>query len=303
MKALSPAFVELTQDALLKAYWYKPSLRFFLQQHKITESALAKWFPEQSKRDFILWLWPLLLKNEKGNAVILAMARSLSEMRDFPDLERREDTKSRISDAKCAISRLKNAVAEININIQETKDAERRRKQALAEQDRKLAAQETIEKLSNQLNCLMPKLGKSEGGYAFEKWFYELAVFFEMDARPSYKTESGRQIDGAITMDGTTFLIEAKFKNEKVGSPDIDIFMRKIESVADNTMGIFVSISGFNLASIKTASKDRTPMLLLDHSHIFGMILNGYMTLPQLIARVKRHAHQTGQSYLPVAEF
>ncbi len=99
-KRLSPVFVELTQDALLKAFWYKPSLRMFLQQHRISDRALAQWHADQSKRDFILWLWPQLVKDEKGQNAILGMARSLAEMKHFPDLERKEDTKIRIPEAR-----------------------------------------------------------------------------------------------------------------------------------------------------------------------------------------------------------
>ena len=95
-KRLSPVFIDLTLDALLKAFWYKPSLRLFLQQHRIAGSTLAQWHPDQSKRDFVMWLWPKLIASEKGQMAILEMARSLAEMKHFPDLERREDTKVRI---------------------------------------------------------------------------------------------------------------------------------------------------------------------------------------------------------------
>ena len=74
------AFIELTMDALLKAIWFKGSLRSFLLQHKIKESALAQWHADQTKRDFIQWLWPQLFKDEKGQNVILSMARSLAEI-------------------------------------------------------------------------------------------------------------------------------------------------------------------------------------------------------------------------------
>ncbi|MBI4667607.1 MAG: restriction endonuclease [Elusimicrobia bacterium] len=113
----------------------------------------------------------------------------------------------------------------------------------------------------------------------------------------------GRQIDGAITLEGTTFLLETKFTNELIGSPDIDTFMAKIESKADNTMGLFVSISGFTDGAKSAASKQRTPMLLLDHSHIYNLILPGVMTLPQVVSRIKRHASQTGSSYLEALKF
>ncbi len=104
-------------------------------------------------------------------------------------------------------------------------------------------------------------------------------------------------------MEGTTYLLETKFTKDQIGSPDIDTFMAKIVSKADNTMGLLVSISGFTEGAIHAASKERTPMLLLDHKHLFGLILRGIMTLPQVVSRIKRHASQTGSSYLGPEEF
>ncbi len=302
MKQLSPAFIELTQDALLKAFWYKPALRSFLQQHRIKENALAQWHADQTKRDFILWLWPQLFKSEKGQNALLSMAQSLAQMKHFPDLERKEDTKHLLPDAVEAIRRLRIAVAEINDSTQETKATEQRRKMAMEQTSARLAAQQSLEKLQLILNELTPQIGTQTGGYAFEKWFYDLAIYCELDARPGYKA-GGRQIDGAITIEGTTFLIETKLITKPIGSPDIDTFMAKIESKADNTMGLFISLSGFNDGAIRSASKARTPMLLLDHGHIFNIIMRGVMTLPQVVSRIKRHAHQTGSSYLNASEF
>lgn len=301
-KRLSPAFVELTQDALLKAFWFKPSLRLFLQQHNIAERALAQWHADQSKRDFVLWLWPQLVKDEKGQNAILSMARSLSEMKHFPDLERKEDTKVRIPEAREAVARLREAVLTINDTIRETKDAERRRKAAQEEMTARIAARQSLEKLQSRLTEITPQLGTQPGGYAFERWFYDLAIYFELDSRPGYHA-NGRQIDGALTIEGTTFLVETKFTDSPIGSPEIDTFMAKIESKADNTMGLFVSLSGFNDGAKRSASKQRTPMLLLDHGHIVNLILPGVMTLPQVVSRIKRHASQTGSSYLAASEF
>src|SRR5208282_2900686 len=126
------------------------------------------------------------------------------------------------------------------------------------------------ERTESESGPATPQLGTQPGGYAFERWFYDLAIYFELDSRPGY-TADGRQIDGAITIEGTTFLLETKFTKEPVGSPEIDTFMAKIESKVDNTMGLFVSISGFNDGAKQAASKQRTPMLLLDHSHIFNL--------------------------------
>lgn len=302
MKKLSPAFTELIYETLLKVFWHKPPLRLFLQQHGINDQALAQWHSDLSKRDFLTWLWPRLLKNEKGQNAILAMARSLAEMRHFVDLERKEDTRIMIPDARQAVARVREAVQGVNENIRETHEAARRRKQAQAEMASRLAAQQSLEKLQGRLTEITPELGTQSGGYAFERWLYDLAVFFELEARPGYQA-NGRQIDGALTVEGTTFLTETKFTNEPIGAPEIDVFMAKIESKADNTMGLLISLSGFTSGAIAAASKQRTPMLLLDHSHLFSLILRGVMTLPQVISRVKRHASQTGSSYLAVADF
>jgi restriction endonuclease Mrr len=301
-KRLSPAFIELTQDALLKAFWYKPSFRVFLQQHGISDNALAQWHGDQTKRDFMMWLWPRLVKDEKGQSAILAMARSLAEMKHFPDLERKEDTRIRIPEAKEAVRRLREVVIAINETIRETQETARRRKAAQEEMTIHTVARQSIEKLQNSLADIAVQLGTPTGGYAFERWFYDLAIYFELDSRPGYKTE-GRQIDGAITIEGTTFLIETKFTREPIDSPEIDTFMVKIESKADNTMGLFISMAGFSEGAKRTASKQRTPMLLLDHSHIYNLILQGVMTLPQVVSRIKRHASQTGSAYLAALEF
>ena len=301
-KKLSPIFVDLTQDTLLKVFWFKNSLRLFLQQQNIPNDILAQWHSDQTKRDFVTYVFTQLVNDEKGQNIILSIARSLADMKHFTDLERKEDSKIAIPEAKKAVARLREEVLAINESIRDTKEAELRRKAAQEQMVAHTVAQQSIEKLQDKLTGLMSQLGTQAGGYAFERWFYELAVFFELESRPGYKAD-GRQIDGAITIEGTTFLIEAKFTEKLIGSPDIDTFMAKIDSKADNTMGIMVSMSGFNDGAVHSASKHKTPMLLLDHGHIYNLILRGIMTLPQVVSRVKRHASQTGISFLAADKF
>lgn len=97
-------------------------------------------------------------------------------------------------------------------------------------------------------------------------------------------------------------MVELKFTATQVPSTDIDTFIRKVTTKADNTIGIFVSMSGFNLGAVKEASKDRTPIVLLDHQHIYHS-LSGIMSFPEIVERVRRHASQTGAAYLGIREF
>lgn len=230
----------------MKAFWRKKALRLFLKQHHISDKKLATWHQDESKREFLDRLFEdlLNLRDSKGHPVILKMARSLAEMRHFPDLENWEDSAEKISAAHTAAARLKSEVGKLNQQVQDKQEIERRKKAAREEREKTNNARQTLEKLAQHLNSLTSKQGTQEGGYAFEKWFYGLVNYFEITARPPYKT-NGRQIDGSLTLDGTTFLIETKFTNGQSGAPDIDIFMSKIVKKADNTMGIFVSMSGF----------------------------------------------------------
>ena len=56
-----------------------------------------------------------------------------------------------------------------------------------------------------------------------QDWFYDLMSFCEIEHRRPYVVR-GRQIDGSITLDGTTYLVELKFTEKQIGAPDVDTF-------------------------------------------------------------------------------
>jgi hypothetical protein len=174
-KRLSYVFVNLTQDALLKAFWRKAALRAFLQQHGISGTDLAQWYTDQTKRAYVEWLWSRLVETDRGQNAILDIARTLSEMRHFPDLEGKEDTKVRVPEAEKAIARLREAVRTVNEAIHETKQAEIRRQAALAESAARATTQQTLDRLQGRLVEITARLGTQPGGYDFESWFYDLA--------------------------------------------------------------------------------------------------------------------------------
>jgi hypothetical protein len=67
-------------------------------------------------------------------------------------------------------------------------------------------------------------------------------------------------------------------------------------------MGIMVSISGYSPVAKKEASGAKTPILLLDHGHIY-VVLGGIMGFADVIDRIRRHASQTGEAYLAANDF
>lgn len=229
---------------------------------------------------------------------------SLIEMSSFPALEKLEDSKLKIAAARAAISDLNPQMHKVIQYFSEESRREDRQKQEQLAHARKSAFYQKIDSLKTDLETLgREKLGTAEGGYAFEKWLYELFILFDIMARKSYREPGGRQIDMAITLDGNHYIIEAKFTKGQVSVSDIDSLYGKLRKLADGTKGIIISMSGFDSHSIKQASSDRTWILMMDYSHIYSLILNNAMELPDVIRRIHRNASQVGESFLALKDF
>lgn len=298
---LSPHLVELVSDAALKSYWRRKALQNFLRRCGIAESFFAGWSPDESKRELLDRLFPLLEKSEKGPDVIEKMAKTLAEQTAFPDLENWEDSGEKIRQATKAVEILRQYLKKRQEQEVSQREKEESRKRATIRQQEFLLKQSNLGKLSEKLNTLASRLGSQAAGYEFQDWFFDLLDHFEVTFRRPYSTD-GRQIDGSVTVDGTTYLIELKFTTNQADAPDVDTFYRKVHDKADNTMGIMVSISGYSAVAIRSASSARSPLLLLDHSHIY-CLLGGTLSFHDLISRVRRHSSQTGQAYLNAQDF
>lgn len=298
---ITPRLIELTYEAALKSYWRKNALRKFLRASHVAESFVSSWAGDESKREVLDRLFQKLQATDKGNAVIFQMARNLSEQTTFPDLRNWEDTSDKIQAAHKAVQELKSYLKQQDTTIKSEKDRKEAQEKARKEREKIQRALTDKSKLQQTLDAMNSKVGTQEGGYEFEGWFYELLDFSEIKNRKPYKTD-GRQIDGSLTLDGTTYLVELKFTKEQSGATDIDSLKAKVNKMADNTMGIMVSISGYSSVAISDASGSKTTLLIMDASHLY-LFLSGALKFSDIISRIRRHASQTGEAYLPTNKF
>ena len=298
---LTPHFTSLVYEACLKSFWRHRALARFLRQCSISQQFLQTWAPGETKRDVLDRLFLELPKSDRGRSALMRMAGFLIEQESFPDLENWEDSADKLEEARNAISKLRRYHSKQQKEIQLEKDKVAARKRFAEQQRQVTQSQQTLDRLDERLKALAQSLGEQKSGYKFEEWFYELLDFSEISNRKPY-VHKGRQIDGSLTVLGTTYLVELKFTQNQAGATDIDTFYKKITTKADNTMGVIVSISGYSSVAKREASGDRTPILLLDHSHLY-MVLGGIMGLEDVVDRVRRHASQTGEAYLAVDDF
>lgn len=191
---------------------------------------------------------------------------------------------------------LRAALSKMRDQVQSERERKEAQERFRAFQDEVHRSRQSVESLNARLNELASRLGSQQAGYDFQDWFYDLMDLFEVTNRRPYVV-AGRQIDGSITVSGTTYLVELKFTRTQADAPDIDSLLKKVTDKADNTMGIMVSISGYSSTAISEASGRRSPLLLLDHYHVY-LALGGATAFGELVDRVRRHASQTGESYL-----
>jgi len=298
---LTPYYVNLVYDACLKSFWRKKTLSKFLRQCGVADTFINGWDPQESKREFLDRLFAELPKSDRGQSGLLRMATFLMDQESFPDLQGWEDSAQKIKAAHDAVSKLRVHHSKQQDELQSEEEKLKAKQEFAKRQQEVTHSQQTLQELNDRLTELSSKLGSQEAGYKFQDWFYDLLDFSEIPNRKPY-VHNGRQIDGSLTISGTTYLVELKFTAEQAGAPDIDTFYKKVTSKADNTMGIMVSISGYSSVAREEASGNKTPLLLLDHGHIY-LILGGMMGLADVIERIRRHASQTGEAYLSVSDF
>ncbi|MEO5910633.1 MAG: hypothetical protein ABIP95_07070 [Pelobium sp.] len=217
---------------------------------------------------------------------------ALVEFKEFPHLKFWDEDGSKTNKAKQAVKNL----AEITKGYQklvEDSDVSKKRKLEL---EKKIAKSKTLEDELNELKRVFSEIAQNtnfqQRGYQLEKFLNELFLLYDLDPKGSFKNY-GEQIDGAFTFDSTDYLLEAKWKQE-VGRGDFADFCYKVETKLKNAMGLFVTIDGVTKEAILPAFKS---ILIMDGVDIIA-IIEGRVSLPDLLYRKRRKANQTGKIYV-----
>jgi hypothetical protein len=137
-------------------------------------------------------------------------------------------------------------------------------------------------------------------GYDLERIMYDIFELFDLDPKASFKN-TGEQIDGAFSLQGTDYLFEAKWEKIPISIGDLDGFSGKVNRKLDNTLGLFLSINGFSPEAISLHSSSR-PSIILMHGADLMAVLEEQIDFVTLIVRKRRHAAQTGNIYLPISD-
>jgi hypothetical protein len=102
-----------------------------------------------------------------------------------------------------------------------------------------------------------------ERGYAFEHYVADLLRrdHFAVVNRPG--AANRRQVDLFATRGSDHYLLEVKWHKGKVGTPEIDELLRRLERGVPNIVGVLVSANGFSRPAIERVEQDATRPIVL----------------------------------------
>jgi len=294
-----PDLIEALKDALRSIYWYKRQLRSFLENSRVPPEITAQqqWSDPQEYKAIIVdkIVNALVAKGDGSIGSIRELIRRVIEMNDFSHLLKEEEGRRLKKEAEVNVERLRQLVIQHNAKIRRQKEERDSRVKAAEQQSQSTNRFLLLTQLKDRFNEVVAITDPRERGRKFEPFLFDLFNAFDLQPRGAFSL-IGEQIDGAFEMDGSRFLMEAKWEKSPIGAREIRNFKEQVESKLDNTLGLFISINGFTKEGVQAVQRSRPNLILLDGEDL-SAALEGLIDLRELLNRKLRHAAQTGNIY------
>lgn len=292
-KVISAVAIQALKEALSTIYWYKSDLRSFLQNCISDATILSYCNWENYKRQIVSDIVDFLCSDqEKYLGDVRRLFHEVSKMDSFPHLEHVEDSQRKISKAKSSVAELKRII-EIHDKVTKDEDSIEKRRQEEAEKlQRNMAVRQKLAEIKNNYISLFSSCKPQERGFKLETILYDMFELFDLDPKASFRN-TGEQIDGAFSLEGTDYLFEGKWQQEPSAIQDLDAFGGKISRKLDNTLGLFLSINSFSQDGVRAHSTGRPVVILMTGADLMA-VLEERIDFVSLILRKKRNAAQTG---------
>ena len=296
-KRIAPVALQALTEALRLAYWYKSDLRRFLHSSITNRPLVAQLDWDAPKRQVATQLVDTLAGNQARHfETIITLMFDLCDLGNLDHLKRVEDGEAKHREAVNALHALRIFAEPYRASRSAEAEAQRRQAAEHARQNHRRAIAGELSRLHG-LFIEVATEDPQTRGYKLEKLLNDLFALFDIDAKAPFRIH-GEQIDGAFSLDGSEFILEAKWHQSPTPLADLDVFSAKIRRKLDNTLGLFVSINGYMSTAVERhASGDRPSILLMTGADLMT-VLDDRIPLPDLILRKRQHAARTGHILL-----
>lgn len=295
MKKVTPAALHQLREALSLAFWYKSDLRSFLATTLPESQLIGQLDWTDYKRNIVRQLVDTLAAQAKHSDFLIDLILATADIGDPAHLKRVEGGASKYEEAKDALLALDKLVEPYRRLRDAADEADRRRTEEKARSEMRQAVSEKLTELQRLFFDIVAKDPQTRG-YDLEKLLNQLFALFDIDSRGSFRIV-GEQIDGAFTLEGSEFLLEAKWQKALTPTSDLDTFAGKIRRKLENTLGLLVSMEGFEPTAVEFYSQAGSSIVLMEGGDL-AAVLEDRISLPELLTRKRQHAASTGQVLL-----
>ncbi len=269
---VSPNAIQALKDALTAAFWYKNDLRGYLNSALAEDALLAGVNWEDYKWSIVdVVVDRMVQQPERYQTALVQLMVDVAAMEEFPKLRRHEDSKRLTAEATRAVASLRKVVKPYEEELVQQEQARVRINEARAQGEQRRAFSERLDALKTRYLELVGADEVEARGYALESLLRDLFSLFDLDPRAAFRIE-GEQIDGAFALDNTNFLLEAKWQAASAPRKDLDAFSAKIGAKIENTLGLFLSINGFEATAISKHSGKGSAMILMDGVDLYAVL-------------------------------
>lgn len=300
-KRLSPAATVALKEALCAVYWYKADLRSFLKSCLADASILSTLDWTSYKRQIVSDIVDHLIANQDHRlADLTRLCHELSSMQSFRHLEQLDGGVQKALRAKNAVSDLKSILEPHEVAKRELDEIQERQKRANTKLQASAAVRASLRNIADRYMGLVVSDDVQARGFALERIMYDLFELFDLDPKASFRN-TGEQIDGAFSLEGTDYLFEARWKKELTAANALDGFAAKVRRKLENTLGVFLAIEGYSDDGVTAHAAGGAVILLLDGADLMA-VFEERIDFVSLLLRKKRHAAQSGNIYLRIHE-
>lgn len=297
-KQIDPSAYDALIEALAAIYWYKKDLARFIRIRARDYPALLSGIDfDDYKRSFAQEFVDRLQNREvQHRDLTLAIMLEVAQMDSFPSLARHENSERLLAQAHDAVAKLK----KLTERHQGLLDEQEQFAAELAENQTRMQTQQgftaKLAELKKQFDKLAAMTNRHKAGRLFEPFLSQLFHLFDLEPRLSYELAS-EQIDGSLTFDTDDYIIEAKWWKVPMEREHFDIFDKKVRRKGKNALGLYIAVNGFTAGALREYNQ-RTSFLTMDGGDLI-CVLDGRITLDELLRRKKRYANETGNCYFP----
>jgi hypothetical protein len=299
---ISPGAYGALSEALAVIYWNKPAfhrfVRTFLRDHPELLACIDFTGPKREAADEIVDR--LMADEPRYHDLTWQLMGDVANREVFPNLAQQRDAEYLLEQARTAVAELRRYTIDHAAQQRAENEFERELAEFRDKNRNVKTFARTLETFkADFLAMSADSSDPQQRGLDFETFLYKIFALFDLEPRLKFSLEY-EQIDGAMTFDTDDYIIEAKWWKPRVDRVELDALKSKVERKAKNTMGLFISISGFTSGALD-AYRERTPLITLDGDDLY-CVLDQRVRLDEFLKRKKQHASETGSCHFPARE-